>query len=441
MKRKASLALCSIAVVGITTILDAQQQDPALLLQRVRDRLLADLENLVRHTCVQTITRTYRRPSGQRLIPMPCPEVLRARASLAGEPPVQWRDRWRLDVAIAGREIYSWAGAPQFGDGKLAGLMDYGSYANGDFGPLIAGAITGSERTLYKGERVIEGRKLREYTYEVPDFRSHYYFDTDSGEIAVAYDGTLLIDPDSSDLVRLTARTAIAPAAASLSSACQIISSVDYERVRMAQRDVLIPRKTEVRMVDRLGGESVIVTSYASCREYLGESVIRFDQSAEEPRKPDQRRGETAPLPDGLTFRCRILTPLDDSAAAGDVVEASLRSPITASDGIVLAPRGAHIKGRLIRMLQSLVLVVGFESRAEAERVYEIRVRFESIERNGRPVPFGATQTPHSAALFVPRGLSILPPKAEGAGVFLFRQRNLRVRNIDSEWVTSSPKH
>jgi hypothetical protein len=60
MKRKASLALCSIAALSITTILHAQQ-DPDLLLQRVRDRLLADLENLVRHTCVQAITRTYRR--------------------------------------------------------------------------------------------------------------------------------------------------------------------------------------------------------------------------------------------------------------------------------------------------------------------------------------------------------------------------------------------
>jgi hypothetical protein len=73
--------------------------------------------------------------------------------------------------------------------------------------------------------------------------------------------------------------------------------------------------------------------------------------------------------------------------------------------------------------------------------VYEIRVRLESIEMKGRPIPFGATQTPRSAALSVPRGLATLTPKApEGAGVFLFRQRNLRVRNIDSEWVTSSPK-
>jgi hypothetical protein len=427
MKRKASLALCSVALVSITAILHAQQ-DPDLLLQRVRNRLLADLENLVRHTCIQAITRTYRRSSSQRSIPMPCPEVIRTRASLAGEPPVLWRDRWRLDVAIAGREIYSWAGAPQFGEGKIADLMDYGAYANGDFGPLIAGAIAGSGRTVYKGERVIEGRKLWEYTYDVPDFRSRYYFDTDSGQIAVAYDGTLLIDPDSSDLVRLTARTAVSPAGPASSSTCQTISSVDYERVRMAQRDVLIPRKTEVRMVDNSGGESVIVTSYANCRQYLGESVIRFDESAEQPRNLDQRRSETAPLPDGLTFRCRILTPLDDSAAAGNVVEASLRSPLTASDGIVLAPPGARITGRLVRVFQSL-------------GVYEIRIRLESIEMKGRSIPFGAAQTPRSAALSVPRGLATLTPKApEGAGVFLFRQRNLRVRNIDSEWVTSSPK-
>jgi hypothetical protein len=426
--RKASLALCSIAALSITAILHSQQQDPAVLLQRVRDRLLADLENLVRHTCVQTITRTYRRPNGLRLMPMPCPEVIRARASRVGEPPVQWWDRWRLDVAIAGREIYSWAGAPEFGEGKITDLIEYGSFANGDFGPLMAGAMWGSGRTTYKGERLIEGRKLWEYTYDVPDFRSNYHFDTDSGQITVAYDGTLLIDPDSADLIRLTARTAILPTGSSLFSACQAVSSIDYERVRMVQRDMLIPRQTEVRMVDHSGGESIIVTSYASCRQYLGESVIKFDQSGEEPRKPDERRFENAPIPDGLTFRCRILTPLDDSAAAGNVVEASLRSPIKAPTGIVLAPPGARIKGRLIRMLQS-------------HGAYEIGVRFESIEMNGRPIPFGAIRTSGSAAVFA-RGFPTFFPKApEGAAVFFFRQRNLRVRNIDSEWVTSSPKH
>ena len=116
MKRKASLALCSIALVSITTILHAQQQDPDLLLQRVRDRLLADLENLVRHTCVQTITRTYRRSSAQRSIPMPCPEVFArapARRRAAGSVARSLAPGWPLPGARF------WPRS-QFGGGKIA---------------------------------------------------------------------------------------------------------------------------------------------------------------------------------------------------------------------------------------------------------------------------------------------------------------------------------
>src|SRR4029077_15527140 len=124
---------------------------------------------LVRHVCVQTTTRTYRRPNGQSLVPIPCTTVVSEHAGRIGEQPVQWWDRWRLDVAIAGREIYSWPGAAQFSDGKITDFINYGAVLNGDFGPLIAGAIFGSARTVYKDERVIDGRKLWEYTYDVPD--------------------------------------------------------------------------------------------------------------------------------------------------------------------------------------------------------------------------------------------------------------------------------
>ncbi len=134
--RWASIALCSMAITANVTIaLDAQQQDPLFLLQRIRNRLLTDLENLVRRTCVQTITRSYRRPSSQHSIAIPCAEALSTRARGASEQPVQWWDRWHLDVAIAEREIYSWAGAPQFAVGKISDFIDYGSVANGDFGP------------------------------------------------------------------------------------------------------------------------------------------------------------------------------------------------------------------------------------------------------------------------------------------------------------------
>jgi hypothetical protein len=426
--RWAILLFCSIVltVIGATTMLQAQQlEDPMLLWDRVRDRLVRDLQNLVRHVCVQTITRTYRRPNVQSLVPRPCTTVVSERAS-RGEQPIQWWDRWRLDVAIAGREIYSWPGAAQFSDGKITDFINYGAVLNGDFGPLIAGAIFGSARTVYKDERVIDGRKLWEYTYEVPSFRSTYTFETDSGEITVAYDGTILIDPASSDLVRLTARSAVLPGGRS--AECQAISTVYYERIRMGQRDVLIPRKTEVHMIDQVAGETLIATSYANCRQYFGESVIKFDEPAEESKKSEPLRRAVPTLPAGLPFECRLITAFDwDNAAGGDAIQAALRSPITGSDGKVIVPMGAQIKGRLTRVFRSGGLL-------------EIRIRFESIEINGRSIPFSATETPGGAVRFARAAGTSVPEIPEGTGVFLFREKNLRVRQIDSEWITAAPK-
>ena len=115
-----------------------------------------------------------------------------------------------------------------------------------------------------------------------------------------------------------------------------------------------------------------------------------------------------------------------ETAAAGDVIEASLRSPIVGANGMVLARSGTRITGRLVRVFRS-------------SRVYEICVRFESIDINGRVIPFGATQTPRGSMLArqAAKEGPLLPPDA---GVFVFRGTNLHVRRIDSEWITASPK-
>jgi hypothetical protein len=238
----------------------------------------------------------------------------------------------------------------------------------------------------------------------------------------MAYEGTLWIDPVSTDLVRLTA-TVVPPSDA---SSCQMTSSVDYERVRMGQRDVLVPRKTEVRMIDRWGGETIVLTSYTNCREFLGESAIRFDQPIEE-RQESQRHNQAASLPQGLVFESRIFAPPDwETAAAGDVIAASLRSTLTGTDGQVVARSGTRIMARLVRVFQS-------------PAIYEICVRFESIEINGRMVPFGATQGPREAML-ARRAAKEGPPLPPDAGVFVLPPNNLRIRYIDSVWITAPPK-
>ena len=145
--------------------------------------------------------------------------------------------------------------------------------------------------------------------------------------------------------------------------------------MRIGSDNALIPRESRIVAVDREGAEMLNVNNYASCREYLGESVVRFDDADATGAgvgDANQTARETKPanIPSGLTFDCRIVTPIDsDSSAAGDPVEAVLRDSIRDANGKVLAPRGARIHGRLAQFaarsrtrLQPATFDVGIET-------------------------------------------------------------------------------
>ena len=160
---------------------------------------------------------------------------------------------------------------------------------------------------------------------------------------------------------------------------CQVRRELDYARVRIGGNDALIPSGTHVLALGQDGGEWTNENAYSQCHEYVGESVVRFDN----PDPADRSAGTTpadpgnrqpVAIPSGLKFDCRIVTPLDSNrSAAGDPVEAVLRSPIRDFRGKVLVPSGAHIHGRLTKFSE--------RSATRYEKAsYEIAIRFSNIE-------------------------------------------------------------
>ncbi len=110
-------------------------------------------------------------------------------------------------------------------------------------------------------------------------------------------------------------------------------------------------------MVYRSGREAVATTSYSSCHEYGSTSVLRFDGLESAPASavpsvsvPAANTPPRSPFPPGLTFNCRIVTPIDSGSSAGLPIEGILRSPLRGKDKSILAPRGARIHGRLVRL-------------------------------------------------------------------------------------------
>src|SRR5258707_1504571 len=191
--------------------------DPADLLKRTGERLLTDLRRMPRYTCVPTITRTYYEGKHQFERPS-CSSLITAHDARKEKLLVQGWDRLRLEVALVeGNSVYSWVGAPRFTDDTLDKLAGSGPLGSGDFGVFMSGILHRAV-LIFQGERVVDGSRLFEYSYEMPIGKSSYSVKIPDGWAVTGYSGTLLLDPEAADLVRLVVRTDQLPP---VRSACQ----------------------------------------------------------------------------------------------------------------------------------------------------------------------------------------------------------------------------
>jgi hypothetical protein len=256
----------------------------------------------------------------------------------------------------------------------------------------------------------------------------------EEGWALTAYDGTLLLDPEAADLVKLTVRTAELPTS---STACQATTEIMYGRTPIHDRLVLVPHETRLSTISRTGIETISQTNFANCREYTSTVRLILDtpQSTAVPSAMPSATAELpAPVPAGLRFDARIVTPIDsDTAAAGDPVEAVLRSSLHGKNKTVVAPAGSRMHGRLTNVSWQPGRVWN----------YKITVRFDSLEMGGRSVPFSAILEPPHPAVFtgttISRTMLAQPEAGSPGGTFFFHQEHLRLEQLDASWVTLAP--
>jgi hypothetical protein len=405
--------------------------DPARVLQTTGERLLGDLKRMPRYTCVQLITRTYY--EGKHPFEHPsCSSLIAAHDARKKKLPVQGWDRLRLEVALVdGKSVYSWVGAPRFSDDTLDKLAGSGPLGSGDFGVFISGILYRAT-LVSQGERLVDGNRLFEYSYKMPIGKSSYNVKLPDGWAVTGYSGTLLLDPEANDLVRLVVRTDELP---SISSACQATSEVTYKRIPIHQRLVLVPHETRLYTITATGNESMSETTYANCREYSSTVKMIFGIEPTVAGSVATTPAPEAPtaLPAGLRFNAHITTPLEiETAAAGDPIEATLTSPIRDEKKQIIAPAGTLLHGRL-RTVKSWN--GPFDS-------LQIGLQFESIEIGGKKVPLNAILYPPRAIYlpaysyrmrFFDRDYSFV------GGTFFFNETHLRPKQLDSEWITAAP--
>lgn len=318
-----------LILLGLFGLVATPQQNElsheAILLARVMTRMSENLSRLPNYTCVQTIERSRRSTEGNKFQP---------------------RDRVRLEVAfVSGRELFSWPGARNFEDKDIADMVSGGAIGNGNFALISAAVFRSRIPTFeYIGERIYEGRRTHRWDFRV--LRASKLYQLRSGERKgfIGFHGSFWADADTLDIVRLETNGDDIPPELEIPATA---TAIDYARVPIGGQEFLLPKMSELRMTD-YAGESRNLTTFSSCRQYTGESVLSFSDAPAEAAPARPAVLETIQLPPQLMIRAALSNEIAaQTAAVGDPVKAIVQAAVKQQKREIV-PKGAEMRGRIV---------------------------------------------------------------------------------------------
>jgi hypothetical protein len=417
--------------------------DPTDVLVHARDKMVERANRSPNYTCMLLVDRKYFQPSDP-LTARSCDQVIGLTHRGKDTGKLQETERVRLDVKVSGgREIASWPGARQFDSQDILDLAR-GNFEAGTFGPVLQDIFLNEGAEFqYAGEKSTDGSTVFEYMFQVPGIVSHLYFRVQRTWLTnLAYEGSIEIDTKSFDLKSLTVRNDNLP---QVTQICLATDTANYEQMQIGPSDFLLPRESVLRALYSDSGTTETRLKYSNCHEYRTESTIDFSgrQPATISEASKNSTTPSAALPSGLAFSIGLADPIDtDNAAAGDAIRARLRHPVLdPASKSVLAPAGAIIHGRIVRMQHFL------------GTSFRIAVQLETIEIGGVEVPLYAKPNSvrtalnvagsnDSTSLRVQGHIIVLPPLGESSNsaAFLFgtsKDRYIVPAGYESNWITA----
>jgi hypothetical protein len=429
--------LCCAYIAAGAAALWAADSVAQLLFNKVRAGVVENVNNFPRYTCVQTVTRSQFELPG---LGNTCANLVAAHSRNSADRRLRWHDRLRLDVAVGEHsEMFSWAGASKFEGGDVSQLVGRGATGSGEFGSFLASIFGGdAEDFVYRGLRDTPLGRLASFDFNVPLAKSHYRYSSGTNAYStVAYKGSFFGDPDTGDLRKLELEAVDFPS----HDVCHIADAIEYTRTTIGPNSFVLPKSSTMDVIYQNATESLNETMYSGCREYVGESTIRFDvdENGNTAESAAKREG-LKPLPPKTRLRVRISPPVDSStAAAGDSITGVIDAQVK-DKGEVLVRVGDKLHGRLLRLEQTM----------GANPRWIVAILFETLERSGieQPVNLHAVDDGDRTPLPPSRigrgysspvtGGSLTSERPAGGGIFSFIEFGNLVlgQKFESEWET-----
>jgi hypothetical protein len=311
--------LLAVIFVGAQTK-DAFSPENTVLLQQIKQRVMADLASVPNYVCVDSMERSVWIP---------------------GERQFRRLDRIHLELAhIEGADRFSWLGNSVFELKSPTEMVGYGTSFRGDFADNRTLVFSNDWTKISFADRVTaDGRAALRYEYDVHRGALTVRNGNQSGLAAAR--GTFWIDPETLDLLQIDMEGYDIPARLALRSA---VDHTMYWQVLIGHRKVLLARSSEFLLTELDGTVRRNASVFSNCREYMAESTITFESSP--PTQVPLPRVEETRVPPGLQLQLVLDRPLDaNEAAIGDPI----RAHVLKSVGSIR--QGTHVYGRVNRII------------------------------------------------------------------------------------------
>ena len=255
--------------VFLAAALPAQDLPPwVLLLARVKQHARADFEHIPDYACLETVHRSRKPLNAASFTPI---------------------DMLQLEVAVVGgKELYSQKGAARFQEGSVRDLASQGLIGSGDFSatPLNLFVNDGGRFTVSSEAGLSDGATLR-FDFELSALTGAYHVHFGGIEAVVGVRGTIWVDSQSLDLLRIEERDVDLPPELKIDD---IVTTIAFGRTRIGSSEPLLPLSSELIVTDPSGGQQRNLVEFSGCREYRSESVVHFEEAVPDPPPPRRFR-------------------------------------------------------------------------------------------------------------------------------------------------------
>jgi hypothetical protein len=249
------------------------------LLDRIQTRAAENLRRLPNYTCTESID-LYRE---HRSVPRAsiCTESIDRSIRLGRRGPLRPKDTVRLNVAyVGGKELFGLPGTGRVDQANLSKLVD-GPIRNGQFAVFVRSIFLEPGAAFSHSSKTnLDGRQAFRFDYTMPLAHSGFNIKSSVGEAIVGHSGSFWVAAETLDLMRLVVSADGLPPRLKIASD---VTFTDYGLVSIGGSTFLLPARSIHEAKDVFGEEVRNVITFGNCREFVGESVLKFSDADSSP--------------------------------------------------------------------------------------------------------------------------------------------------------------